>query len=76
MNTLTLKSARKILGKSANGVSDEKLQKDIETATLLKDFFFENLVKCGEDVACGTKLKPIRSHYSGPEAHQSKFLAG
>ena len=45
MNTLTLKGARKILGKSANGVSDEQLQKDIDAATLLKDFFFDTYLK-------------------------------
>ena len=53
MNTLTLKSARKVLGKAAQGISDEQLQKDIDAATLLKDFFFENLVK--------SRKKPINS---------------
>lgn len=43
MNTLTLKSARKLLGKDAQNVSDEELEKDIETAQLLKDLFFKNL---------------------------------
>lgn len=45
MNTLTLKNARKVLGKSANGVSDEQLQKEIDAATLLKDFFFDSYLK-------------------------------
>lgn len=45
MNTLTLKSARKLLGKTVENVSDEELQKDIDTATLLKDFFFDAYLK-------------------------------
>ncbi len=45
MKTLTLKNARKILGTSAHGVSDEQLAKEIDAATLLKDFFFENFLK-------------------------------
>lgn len=44
MNTLTLKNARKILGKDAQNVSDEDLEKDIETATLLKNLFFDNFM--------------------------------
>jgi hypothetical protein len=43
MKTLTLNNARKILGKDALNVSDEELEKDIETAELLKDLFFKNL---------------------------------
>ncbi len=45
MNTLTLKSARKVLGKAAHGVSDEQLQKEIDAAILLKDFFFDSYLK-------------------------------
>ncbi len=45
MKTLTLKSARKVLGKAAQGVSDDQLQKEIEAATLLKDFFFDTYLK-------------------------------
>ena len=38
--TMTIKEARKILGKQAQGVSDEMLEKDIEIAELLKNLFF------------------------------------
>ena len=41
MLTLTLKQARKILGKDAQNVSDAVLESDIQTATLLKDLFFD-----------------------------------
>ena len=37
---MTIKEARRILGKAAQGVSDADLQSDIETATLFKDIFF------------------------------------
>jgi hypothetical protein len=42
---MTLNQARKILGKEAKGVSDEELSRDIETAMLLKDLFFNKLTK-------------------------------
>lgn len=37
---LSLAKARKILGKAADGVSDEQLQKDIDAARLLKTMYF------------------------------------
>lgn len=40
MSTLTLKKARKLLGKMADSISDEELKKEIETANLLKEIFF------------------------------------
>jgi hypothetical protein len=45
MNSLPVKSARKILGKCAQEVSDEQLEEDIKQATLLKDMFFDNYLK-------------------------------
>jgi len=42
---MTLKMARKILGKEAESLSDEKLEKIIESATLLKDLLFDNYMK-------------------------------
>lgn len=47
---MTLKMARKILGKEAESLSDEKLEKIIDSATLLKDLFFDNYTK-GEQKA-------------------------
>ncbi len=37
---MTIKQAKKILGKLAKGISDEELKKDIETAELLKNLFY------------------------------------
>ena len=37
---MTIKQARKILGEQAKGISDEKLEKEIEVAELLKSLFF------------------------------------
>ena len=42
---MTIKEARKILGANAKGLSDEDLQRDINTATMLKDLFFDELIK-------------------------------
>lgn len=42
---MTLKDARKILGKEAENLTDEELEKTIESATLLKDLFFDNYIK-------------------------------
>lgn len=49
-NVMTLSQARKILGKIANNIPDDELQKEIDVALLLKDLFFDNLLK--------TKNKP------------------
>lgn len=38
--SMTIKQARKLLGKMADSVSDEELKKEIETANLLKEFYF------------------------------------
>lgn len=37
---LTIKEARKILGKLADTISDKELEKEIDSAALLKDIFF------------------------------------
>lgn len=42
---MTLKEARKVLGKLAVGISDEALLGDIETAEMLRNLFFNNLIK-------------------------------
>ncbi len=41
MKSYSISYARKVLGKAAEGVSDEQLQKDIDAAHLLKDLFFD-----------------------------------
>lgn len=43
-NGFSIKKAKRVLGKVAKGISDEQLQKDIDTATLLKELFFDNLL--------------------------------
>lgn len=54
MVALTLKQARKILGKEAAKVSDEVLVQNIETATLLKDIFIEYYSKNRNGLATST----------------------
>jgi hypothetical protein len=41
MKKYTIRKARRILGKSANGISDEQIQKDIDVAIILKEMFFD-----------------------------------
>jgi hypothetical protein len=41
--TITIKQARKILGKLAEDVSDDELKKEIKVAELLKVIYFNNL---------------------------------
>lgn len=43
--SFSIKKARRILGKAAQGISDEQIQKEIDAAGLLKDLFFDNLLK-------------------------------
>lgn len=38
---MTLKEARKILGVTSLGLTDEQIQRDIDTAELLKNIFFD-----------------------------------
>lgn len=51
MDTLTIKQARRILGKDAQGATDTDLERDIETATFLKDLFFDNYTKSRNSLA-------------------------
>ncbi len=37
---INLRKARKILGKLAENISDDELEKELQTARLLKDLFF------------------------------------
>lgn len=38
--SMTIKQARKLLGKMAESLSDEELEKEIQSANLLKELFF------------------------------------
>lgn len=42
---MTIKEARKILGKEAENLTDEEIALNIESAKFLKDLFFNNLTK-------------------------------
>ena len=42
---MTIKAARRVLGKDAHGVSDADLKRDIGAATFLKDIFFNFTTK-------------------------------
>ena len=48
---MTLKEARKILGKLAVGCTDEQIAEDLRTAVLLKDLFFDILISDKKTVA-------------------------
>ncbi len=37
---MDIKEAKKILGSEADGISNEQLEKEIDTANLLKNIFF------------------------------------
>lgn len=39
---MTIKRARKILGKIADNLTDEEIKRDIQTAEILKSLFFNN----------------------------------
>lgn len=45
MPTLTIKRARKILGKAADHINDEEIKKDIDVAELLKGLFFSQYMR-------------------------------
>lgn len=45
MANLTLSKAKKILGKLAEGVSDEQLKQEIKSAEILKVLYFNQLKK-------------------------------
>ncbi len=42
---MTIKQARKILGKLAEGISDEDIERDIKVAGVLKSLFFSKYSK-------------------------------
>lgn len=43
--SFSIKKARRILGKLADGISDEQIQADIDTAILFKNIFFDSIRK-------------------------------
>lgn len=45
MAELTIKRARKILGKMAESIPDSELEKEIKAAKLLKEIFFASYAK-------------------------------
>lgn len=45
MAALTVNRARKILGKTAAGLSDDEIEKDIKLAEILKHLFFSQYVR-------------------------------
>lgn len=42
---MTITEARKVLGKSAEGITDQEIQRDIETAQFLADIVMPQLLK-------------------------------
>ncbi len=42
---LSVRNARKILGDESKDLTDEEIEVDIEVASLLKEFFFQSLLK-------------------------------
>ena len=44
---MTIKQARKVLGKLSENISDEELEREIKAAELLKTLFFQNLNTSG-----------------------------
>lgn len=54
----TIKRIRKLLGKEAQNLTDEEIQRDIDTATLLKDLFFHHLKESRKNA----KIKPHINH--------------
>jgi hypothetical protein len=54
---MTIKQARTILGKEAEGISNEEIQRDIEAAELLKNLFFEMIKRLNKPQQnCGNFL--------------------
>ena len=43
-NSITLKQARKLLGKMAENITDEELDKEIKVAELLKAIYFNTTI--------------------------------
>lgn len=42
---MTVKKARELLGEEAEKITDEEIERDIETAKLFKNIFFEKIIK-------------------------------
>ncbi len=54
---MTISEARKLLGKTAKKMTDMEIQKNIETATLFKELFFEIVSSQGQhNKLCNNKL--------------------
>ena len=51
MTTLTVNQARRVLGKDAQGVSDEELERDIEVAALFFNLFIDFRTKNRKSLA-------------------------
>lgn len=45
---MTINEARKLLGKTAKGMTDMEIKQNIETATLFKELFFEIVSSQGQ----------------------------
>lgn len=58
MANLTIKQARRVLGKDAQGVSDAELERDIEAAAMFKDLFFDYHTKNRKSLA----KTPLKCH--------------
>lgn len=43
--SFSIKKARRLLGKKAQRISDKEIQAKIDAASLLKELFFDNLLK-------------------------------
>lgn len=52
---MTIKRARQILGKDADGITDAELEKEIKTAEVLKNLYLQKIVK---KFPCKGSLKP------------------
>ena len=58
MATLTVNQARRVLGKDAQGASDEELERDIEAAALFFNLFTEFRTKNRKSLA----KTPLKCH--------------
>ena len=58
VDSLTIKGAKKVLGISGIGVSDDQIEKDIEAAILLKNLFFEKLREAQKKTSVGLPNVP------------------
>jgi len=63
MTTLTDNQARRVLGKDAQGASDEDLERDIEVAALLFNLFIELRTKNSKTLAKTSLKCPNMAQY-------------